>query len=472
MTTTTTYMSDLGRIRVAFTSAPVGADYAKVERSIDGITWTTVRGGDTVAVVANAGKVDDYEFVAGVSNTYRVSYVDDALIPTFVAAGTAQSGNNASLTPPHPAGLATGDFKVIKASIRNSGTGTVNGTALAALGWQPVVVAGNVGFYGKTHAPGDVAPLVTFSGGAANEDTLAQMVCFRNAKSFAAAIISSLNGSAQDVLGAANAQLGGSIMITWGWKQDDFTSSSVPLFSTKIQDWSSTAGNDAGAFWDYTLIPPSNDGLSINNFPITITGGAAAISRSGSFFIPAVDYLSQDTSVITPTLTSAWFKVPSRPSLNTPVTISWDGTISRPARTGVFEVLGRTNPIAVTDVQGSRRLTLTLIALNISDANELDQKLSTGDPVFIQAPAPNSSVPTLYAVIGDVSQIRPSNRANRRYFTVPLTEVAAPGSTVYSDTYTYADVALDFVDYSAILPVAATYSDLVDKISNNEVVVP
>lgn len=91
MTVTATYLPDLSRVQVAFTGAPAGTDYAIIEKSLDGITWTQVRGGQAVPIVAGAGKVLDAEFTAAAANTYRVSYVDNSV--TFVAAGTAATGN-------------------------------------------------------------------------------------------------------------------------------------------------------------------------------------------------------------------------------------------------------------------------------------------------------------------------------------------------------------------------------------------
>ncbi|MEV6879543.1 hypothetical protein, partial [Amycolatopsis sp. NPDC051128] len=107
MTTTTTYLDDLGRVRVEFTGLSTDADYALVERSTNGITWTTVRGGDKVGLSGGVGKLDDYEFAAGVPNTYRVTAIDAADVSRFGAAAFT-TGNNATLNPPLPAGVPNG----------------------------------------------------------------------------------------------------------------------------------------------------------------------------------------------------------------------------------------------------------------------------------------------------------------------------------------------------------------------------
>lgn len=472
MTISTTYMGDLSRVRVALSSAPAGADYAIVERSTDGITWTTVRGGNQVQLTAGAGHVDDYEFAAGVSNTYRARYVDSDLFPTFIAAGTAQTGNNTSLVPPHPAGLATGDLKLIAASIRNSGAGQVATPA----GWTKVVEFANVAVLARRHQPGDVAPTVTFTGGVANADTLAQMIAIRNSKDSPVNTQTQVNPSTQNVDVPSNIQPGSSVAFLLGWKQDDLTSTAVPAFATKIADISSTAGDDASMFWDMWTIPASNVGLSFlpGNGTIAVTGGASAISRAMTFFLPVVDYLTQETGSITPTLTTVWLKNVLRPSLNLQVTVTDFSDIEEPARMGVFEIVGRSKPIGVTDVRSSQRFMLTVAVPTKAAELELKAKLALGSTVFLQAPAADSAIPTMYAVVDTTKRRRPtrSNRSQRRYFDLPLTEVAAPASTVASNTYVYDDVVADFLTYNDVVSGVASYSDLIDRVSDNEVVVP
>jgi len=115
VTVTATYNSDIGRVQISFTGFSAVVDSAKIERSIDGINWSVIRGGDVVAVTSGAGAIDDFEFVPGVVNTYRVSGVDTAL-PSFNSVGVASTGNNISLSPADPSGLVDGDLKLIIAS--------------------------------------------------------------------------------------------------------------------------------------------------------------------------------------------------------------------------------------------------------------------------------------------------------------------------------------------------------------------
>ena len=193
------YNPDFGRVELTMSGAPTDADYAIVQHSPDGITWETIRGGGTVPLISGAAIVNDYEeFTPGALNQYRAQYVDSGA-PVAFAAGTAVTGNNSSITPPLPAGVLTGDLLVIAASIRNSGAGVVNTTALAALGWYTIATYGNIAYVAKRYAPGVTAPLVTFTGGVANADTIAQMIGLRNAADNPNSFSQFLNPSGQDM---------------------------------------------------------------------------------------------------------------------------------------------------------------------------------------------------------------------------------------------------------------------------------
>ncbi|MBG0560731.1 hypothetical protein [Actinoplanes aureus] len=90
MSVTLTYDSTLARVRV---SATVGGTvaYAVVDRSVNGIRWTTIRGGDHLAPAGGVVASNDYEFPPGVAITYRVRGYSDAgvLLSTETAVITA-----------------------------------------------------------------------------------------------------------------------------------------------------------------------------------------------------------------------------------------------------------------------------------------------------------------------------------------------------------------------------------------------
>lgn len=213
-----------------------------------------------------------------------VTDVDPAVI-TYGAAGTASTGSSGSRTPGLPASLADGNLVCIFASTRNSGTGVPDTPA----NWYrfPVFpVNANVQFFGRIKdASWSAMPTVTYTGGAANEDTVAQSWRiagkFHNIENLMIAKSCRLNASAQNI------QFGGIpatrlvenyIVFYLGWKQDDFTSvATVTGATAEIQEASSTAGNDASQVADYLIqTTPAN----ILPDVFTVTGGASAISRA------------------------------------------------------------------------------------------------------------------------------------------------------------------------------------------------
>lgn len=192
---------------------------------------------------------------------------------TLVGAGTSATASNASVTPVAHASTVAGDLVLVAASIRNSGTGTVN----TPTGWTPISGTANLAVFGRIWQTGDAIPAVTFTGGVANADTIGQTVTLRGVEprllDAIGASASQLNGSAQnvaypalDVPGAAHA------VVTVAWKQDDGTYGGSPTVSSSV-----TTGDDASQAIYVTIQTTEAD---IGASSLTVTGGAAAISRS------------------------------------------------------------------------------------------------------------------------------------------------------------------------------------------------
>jgi hypothetical protein len=215
----------------------------------------------------------------------------------FGAAGTADSGSSGSRTSGLPAGLATGNLVLIFASTRNSGTGV----PVTPANWarHPAFeTSSNAQLFGRIKdAAWSTMPTITFTGGAANEDTIAQSASltgkFYDINRVFVDSAGRLNASAQDIItpGIPLTRLppeGNFIALYLGWKQDDYTSVATPGSWTEIQEASSIAGNDASQVWGYRVFTsmPAANSLQPS---IVVTGGAAAISR-GVVVIFASDY--------------------------------------------------------------------------------------------------------------------------------------------------------------------------------------
>src|SRR5690606_5468640 len=112
-----------------------------------------------------------------------------------------------------------------------------------------------------------------------------------------------------------------------------------------------------------------------------------------------------ETARVLPGTTEVWLKSRSLPWLNkTGEGVAFSDSTRR-ARAGVFDVIGRSMPVAVNDVRGGREFTLTLYTATDAEYRDLDIFTASGDPIFIQVPA-GSRVPAGYFTVGDVQSAR------------------------------------------------------------------
>lgn len=209
----------------------------------------------------------------------------------FVGVGTADSGSSGSRTPGLPASLANGNLVLIFASART-------GTPVPPASWDTMYAdgTGQMALFGRIKtASWSAMPTVTYSGGAANEDTIAQSAAFSgrfdNIDNILVGAVGCLNGSAQDITTPGYPVVGlpeNLLALYLGWKQDDYTSVAQPGSWNELQEASSTAGNDASQIWGYRLFTTRPAAGTLQP-ALVVTGGAAAISR-GAVVIIASDY--------------------------------------------------------------------------------------------------------------------------------------------------------------------------------------
>lgn len=469
-----TYDDVFSRVRISVTGLDVATDTVLIERSVNQVNWSTVRGGSALIPTSNAVQLDDYEFSANVLNYYRVTAVDTTA-SSFVTGGPPVSGNNSSLVATMPLGLQNQDLVLILASIRNSGVGFPNQPS----GWTTVVDMSNVRMFGKIVTGAEVAPTVTFTGGVANADTLVQTAAFRRTSISNSGVVTQFNNSQQDLprVGISMPEAG-MVAIYADWKQDDWSSITAgpggESFAT-AGSVVSTAGDDAAQHWSYRVYPTTKN---LNPSVATVTGGAAAISRSaGVAFYHANLTLSTEISSITPVIDGVWLKDITKPFLNRELgCIPNQSPITRRARNGIFPIVGRTFPVAVTDIRLARELEIEVITQTTTEWEELDLIMATGDIFFIQTP-PGDPLPTMYVAVNDTSMRRPlrSRRCGNdwRVFTLPLVEVAAPTSDVVGSLGTWQTVINTYATWADVLAAHSTWASLLTLIgSTDEIIVP
>lgn len=194
---------------------------------------------------------------------------------TFVGSGTTTFGVNASVTPGSITGLQVDDLVLIFASIRNSGAGVPS----TPTGWTRITGINNIAVFGRFWQTGDTLPAISFTGGVANADTMAQAAAFRGVAKDA--LVSNVlgtqaNASAANIAyPALDVPAPNYTVVLAPWKQDDATAYSTPSGFTALTLASTTTGDDASQRLYYNIQTTEAD---LTSGSITVTGGASAIS--------------------------------------------------------------------------------------------------------------------------------------------------------------------------------------------------
>lgn len=193
---------------------------------------------------------------------------------------------------------------------------------------------------------------------------------------------------------------------------------------------------DAGVTWSYVR---GYTRFAVSTSPITVTDyesppGVAAVYRArATYQLAGLDIASSWVSSASVTWTSVsdyWLKDLRVPTRNLTVRIRALDTLHRARRQGRFAVLGRADPVVVSDVRSLSSGTLVLRTLTDADSVALNLLLST-DIVLLQAPtglAPGS----MYLAVGDVDEVRAVadyGLATARFWSIDFVEVAVPADT-------------------------------------------
>lgn len=471
---TATYNNDFGRVQISFTGANTDADYAKVEHSYDQINWSTIRGGDAVPLSGGAGHIDHYDgYTFGIPNYYRVTAIDSALVQP-VGVGAFTTGNNATLNPALPAGLQPGNMMVLRVSHRATAASVTTPT-----GWTRISNgASNLAMFYRVYQTGDTAPSVAFSGGAAGDSCSAQVHAWSNADTPLHAQLL-LNPSDQNVAFPGGSS--GTTNTVWFmdlWKQIQPTTAATPPpgFGDQ-QGGSNSAGANGETHVSYRTAAEAN----INTFSAGVSvwsGGGAAISRARLIRIPVRPFTDQATTVYTPVFPNKnvkpyWLMNPARPGQNIRVEITGFSEITNGGRTGIFEIVGRSAPVIISDIMESNSFEFTIDAATKSEAKEIAGRLALGDPMFLLVPDPNADIDTFYFTATSMKRSVDAPGGSWS-ITVQAREVSQPAPAVYGSTYIWNDVATDYVSWTAVVadPQNATWSNLVDRISDDVIIVP
>lgn len=240
-------------------------------------------------------------------------------------------------------------------------------------------------------------------------------------------------------------------------------------------------------FWRSTNNFVSYDTVR-GGWPVTVSGqnanlddyewtpGVATTYRVQSYTASSLTPIATYDVTITQDLDAVWLKVPAAPYLNMPVEVLDRSEVTRRSRAGVFDVVGRSLPVMVGDVASSIAYTLALLTRTPADETNLDYLFASGEVVYLQLPSAVDYIPGGYFSVGDTGRTsydKGGEVAPLRQWSVPLTEVAAPGPDVIGPAYTWTSVLADYASWNAVLAANATWGDLLQRTGTpSDVIVP
>lgn len=197
--------------------------------------------------------------------------------------------------------------------------------------------------------------------------------------------------------------------------------------------------------------------------------------------------ITSQTASITPDLTQIWLKSVTRPFLNRPIVTECaamgenelellvsGGSVTRRTRAAAHPIIGRTYPIAVTDIALSRSWTMRLRTWNATALTTLDYLFASGDVIFIQVPAGcPETVEHGYVVAYDPSYTRHHRYPSRAIWDVALEEVAPPTADITYAENTWTTVINAYASWADLVAANASWNDVLALIPDpSEVIVP
>lgn len=438
MSLTLNYDQDNARVEIVVDGLQTaGAALYTIERSTDQVNWTRVRGAINQEVVDDNPVVYfDYEFTVGAVNHYRVMSI---ALPTYVGVGAvdANSGNTTgrTVTPPLPANVQEGDVLVIWLGMFNHPS---LGTAQATVptGWSAVlndqISPGAMANYifVKTAGPSETAPDISigFSGG-----ETAQMAAWRGTSlppSYFATDRERSGTTSQIQFPELVIAEPYSVAVAFGISEDLWTSVSASAGFTLIDDDDSVVP----ICWQYQLLGNTTDDIPTGFF--NITGGTHDNTLGHGLVLPFGNPEETElfTDDIAPTLTVAWLKNPLRPTRNMAVKLGRPTNLRRAARSGLFDIKGRADPIEVTEIRRSIAWVQPFVADNFGESDGLLDLFEPGETLLLHVPGrddspecpPSQDLPGGYIHVGDVVEERSPDKSLPRAFTAPVQKVAGP----------------------------------------------
>lgn len=512
MICTVSYDGTLSRVRV-FASAVTG-NRVDVDRSLDQRNWTRIRGGTGVELVGTpvsgtiAPPVDDYEFITttdlpsgeecppgiptGLPNFYRISSYNAESMLTVTG-----GANSFASTPDDPTLDITGDIDIRiglrpDSWIRNKAYILISkwlaaGDQRSWVFW--LLDSGEVQFRWSTNGQ-DVT--------LAANSTLS-VPAFKGEHKAVRVTLNVNNGLSQNVVRFYTADT-----VAGPWKQlgEPTVKSGITSIFASTARLEVGAGDNGGV----VFTSPATSQLTGDVTKVEIRSGIdGAVRTSPDFtaqspgttsFIDAQGkvwtvhqsaFIQEDPTPtesptitdqcivsITPVLSGIWLKSIYRPFLNRMIRVL-RGFVetTQQFRGGAFNIVGRSVPVVVTDLRGSREWQLGVCTNTAEQTTSFDIMLSSGDPFFLHVPdMTNLPIPSMHIKVGDTNAQKVAF-SDKRTWSLPLTEIAAPGADVVGSTSTWQTVLSTYTTWQQVLDNHLNWASVLELVGDeSEVLVP
>lgn len=479
MTVTLTYDDTNARVVIDADDFSSLVENVMIERSTDQVSWTTVRGAVELAVNAPGGITGyaDYEFSPCEENFYRVSAVPPGLY-LAVTGGYASTPDTAVLDI-----TTTIDIRaeIKPVSWTPSSRMAIVGKWLGTGGQQTFIfnleTNGRLSFWYSTTGANSFSQNSTEATDPPTDGILAVRVT-RNTTT------GDITFYTSDSIDGVWTQLGAVI-----------TTSGATHFSSSANLTVGAIDNGASFPFQGTILAVEvRDGINGTvvadpDFYLQDHQDTSFVDDAGRTWTmngTASIETTQGPVSVTPNLTKVWIKSLTRPFMN--IALDTDcamggadtellatGTVQRSTRAGVFPVINRTFPVAVTDLSLGRSWSLRLRTWSVTAHRALDFLFASGDVLLIQAPCGTCEGTT---ETGYVLAFSPTYQRHRRYRTrvvwdASVVEVAIPSADIAYAEATWATVIATYGSWSAVIAAHSSWASVLALLpSPEEVIVP
>lgn len=195
---------------------------------------------------------------------------------------------------------------------------------------------------------------------------------------------------------------------------------------------------DAGATWEAMRLTTDTDGvitgLDTTVFDLEAPNGTLMTYRARAghdYGAGEIAWSAWASDTATWQSTAWWLKAPEQPDLNMVVVPNGVPGYQRPARQGVFQALGSSDTVIISDKRGAARGTLKLQIDTATEGDDLDALLDSGLTLLLQGP-PEHHWPDRYLRFGDQDRSRWIDKAwvGEQIDTLSWYEVPAPTGTI------------------------------------------